>query len=101
MNLFTEVGLPKYPFRINHHLSTLFMGSCFTENIGSLLKRSMFPVNINPFGVTYNPASIGRQIEALLQKETYVDEELDQHNGLWFSFDHYTGFSSPDKGRVK
>jgi hypothetical protein len=97
MQLITQVELPEYPFRIDHHTPSLFMGSCFTENIGRLMERWMFPLTVNPFGVTYNPASISRQLEALMQKEAYVAEELNHHNELWFSFDHYTGFSSPER----
>ncbi|MFO7669857.1 MAG: GSCFA domain-containing protein [Bacteroidales bacterium] len=97
MQLITEVELHEYPFRIDHHTPSLFMGSCFTENIGRLMERWMFPLTVNPFGVTYNPASISRQLEALMQKEAYVAEELNHHNELWFSFDHYTGFSSPER----
>ena len=97
MKLITEVKLPEYSFRIDHRSSSLFMGSCFTENIGSLLERSMFPVCINPFGVTYNPASVARQLKALMLKEAYLPEDLEQYDGRWFSFDHYTGFSSPDQ----
>ena len=36
-------------------------------------------------------------LEALIHKEAYVAEDLDLYNELWFSFDHYTGFSSPDR----
>ncbi len=97
MKLITEVGLPEYPFLIDHHAHSVFMGSCFTENIGRLMERWMFPTTINPFGVTYNPASLCRQVGALMQKEAYLEEDLNDENGLWFSFDHYTGFSSPDK----
>ncbi len=97
MKLITEVGLPEYPFRIDYHAPSVFMGSCFTENIGRLLERWMFPVIVNPFGVTYNPASVARQLEALMQKEAYMAEDLNHENGLWFSFDHYTRFSSPDR----
>lgn len=97
MKLLTEVSLPEYSFRIDHHAPSIFMGSCFTENIGRLVKRSKFPVNINPFGTTYNPASLTKQLESLLRKARYVAEDLDKEKGLWFSFDHYTGFSSPDR----
>lgn len=97
MKLLTEISIPEYPFRLDHHAPSLFMGSCFTENIGRLLERSKFPISINPFGVTYNPVSVQRQLEALMNKEQYGNEDLDQHGGLWFSFDHYTGFSSPDR----
>jgi GSCFA family protein len=97
MKLLTEIILPEYPFRMDHHAPSLFLGSCFTENIGRLLERSMFPVSINPFGVTYNPDSVHRQLEALMDKEQYGAGDLDQHGGRWFSFDHYTKYSSPDR----
>ena len=91
MKLMTEVGLPDYPFRLDHESPVLLMGSCFTENIGRQLDRYLFPVCINPFGVTYNPLSVKKGLEALIHKEAYGPEELNMHNGLWFSFDHYTG----------
>lgn len=97
MNLITEVALPDYPFRLDHTSPTLMMGSCFTENIGRQLERYRFPVYINPFGVIYNPLSVKKGLEALIRKEAYSSEDLNQYNDLWFSFDHYTGFSSPDR----
>jgi hypothetical protein len=96
MKLITEVSLPDYPFRMDHRHPLLFMGSCFTENIGHLMERYLFRVCINPFGVTYNPVSVMKGLEALAGKEAYRQGDLDQTNGLWFSFDHYTRFSSPD-----
>ena len=97
MKLITEVALPDYPFSLDHKMPTLLMGSCFTENVGRQLERYRFPVCINPFGVTYNPLSVQKNLEALMQRETYGEEDLNLHNELWYSFDHYTGFSSPDR----
>lgn len=97
MKLLTEVSLPDYPFTLDHQSRVLMMGSCFTENIGRLMERYLFPVNINPFGVTYNPLSVKRGLEALMFKDAYEVEDLERHNDLWFSFDHSTLFSSPDQ----
>lgn len=97
MKLITEVALPEYPFRLDHQKPVLMMGSCFTENIGKILEGNLFPVCINPFGTTYNPLSVRKNLEALMHKEAYGVQDLRQHDGLWFSFDHYTGFSSPDR----
>ncbi len=97
MKLITEVALPEYPFKLDHQMPVLLMGSCFTENMGKQLDRYLFPVCVNPFGVTYNPLSVKMSLEALMHKETYGEEDLNLHNNLWFSFDHYTGFSSPDR----
>ncbi len=97
MKLITEVAIPEYPFKLDHQMPVLLMGSCFTENMGKQLDRYLFPVCVNPFGVTYNPLSVKKSLEALMHKETYGEEDLNLHNNLWFSFDHYTGFSSPDR----
>jgi len=97
MKLITEVALPEYPFKLDHQMPVLLMGSCFTENIGRQLERYLLPVCTNPFGVTYNPLSVKKNLEALMQKKAYKEDELNLHNDLWFSFDHYTGFSSPDR----
>lgn len=97
MKLITEVVLPDYPFRLDHQSQVLMMGSCFTENIGRQLERYLFPAIINPFGVTYNPLSVKKGLQALISKSAYAADELQFHKNLWFSFDHYTGFSSPDR----
>lgn len=97
MKLLTEVAIPNYSFQLDHQSPILMMGSCFTENIGKVLEKYLFPVCVNPFGVTYNPQSVKRGLEALLQREAYTENDLDHYNDLWFSFDHYTGFSSPDR----
>jgi hypothetical protein len=100
MKLITEVALPEYPFSLDHESPVLLMGSCFTENIGRQLERYRFPVCINPFGVTYNPLSVKRGLEALMDKDAYEAQDLNLHNNLWFSFDHYTGYSSPDRDKA-
>lgn len=100
MKLITEVSFPQYSFRLDHQMPLLLMGSCFTENIGRQLDRYLFPVCINPFGVTYNPLSVKRGLEALMSNKAYVREDLNFHDDLWFSFDHYTGFSSPDPDEI-
>lgn len=97
MKLITQVAIPVYPFKMDHQVPVVLMGSCFTENIGRQLERYRFPVCINPFGVSYNPLSVKKGLETLMNKQAYKEEDLDFHNELWFSFDHHTGFSSPDR----
>ncbi len=100
MKLITEVPIPEYPFKLDHSTTMLMMGSCFTQEMGRMLERYLFPVCINPFGVTYNPLSVLNGLEALSEKEIYTAEDLDYHNGLWFSFDHYTKFSHPEQNQA-
>jgi hypothetical protein len=72
----------------------LMMGSCFTEHVGQILDSYLFHVCINPFGITYNPLSVKKGLDALMDKDAYGTEDLDRHGDLWFSFDHDTGYSS-------
>ena len=94
MKLQSEVTLPQYPFQLDHQSPILMMGSCFTDNIGQLLEKYLFTVCVNPFGVTYNPLSVKKGLEALIQKEAYGPDDLDLYNDLWLSFNHDTGYSS-------
>jgi hypothetical protein len=43
------------PERISIRKPLLVIGSCFAENIGTILKEQLFDVQINPFGIVYNP----------------------------------------------
>ncbi len=97
-DLRTEVRVDPFPFSINYHTPVLFCGSCFAENMGSIMQSYKMPVLINPHGVVYNPLSVAQVIRSVLEGKTYTINHLHQHNGVWFSFDHYTRFSdeNPD-----
>jgi len=97
MNSFrTEIIIPPSPFKINHQSIILLIGSCFTENIGALLQEYKFNVDINPFGIVYNPISVLHNLETLFECKIFSKENLSFHNDLYFSFDHHGKFSDPD-----
>lgn len=72
------------------------MGSCFTENVGNKMSVLKYPVDINPFGILYNPRSIAHGLRLLLQKKRFTRDDLIHHQGLWHSLSHHSRFSSPD-----
>lgn len=92
----TEVHITPSPDKITHRSNIFFIGSCFTENIGVRMEEYKFRVDINPFGINYNPASVARNIEFLLDKKTFTRDKLHYYNERWFSFDHHSRFSHPD-----
>ncbi len=92
----TEVKIPEFGWKTGYRNSTLFMGSCFTENIGNKMSVLKFPVDLNPFGILYNPLSIAQGIHILLNKKLFTLEDLTKHDGLWHSFYHHGRFSSPE-----
>jgi hypothetical protein len=97
MDFRTEVNISPSENSISYRTGILFMGSCFTESIGSLMKELRFRVDVNPFGVNYNPSSVARNLWTLLNGKEFNGDELDTDGEKWFSFDHHSQFSHPDR----
>lgn len=73
------------------------MGSCFAEHIGQRLQQLRYPLLRNPFGLSYNPLSLARLLQRLLEQQNPLAEELFEHQGLWHHFDYHGSFSHPNK----
>lgn len=97
MLLQTKITIPEPPYKISYTTPCLLMGSCFSDYIGSIMEGYKFPLLMNPFGTLFNPASIAANLENLIEGKQYREEDLNFHEGLWFSFDHYTLFSGPER----
>jgi len=75
------------------------MGSCFADNIGKIMTGYKFPVMLNPFGTMFNPASLADNIRNLITGKEFTPDDLLYHNGLWISFNHYTGYTHPNRDK--
>ncbi len=93
----TIVDVPQTAEKIGHDNKVMFIGSCFSESIGQKLASHKFHVDINPFGVLYNPASIAQCLSILLKNKFFSEEDLNYANERWFSFLHHSDYSRPDK----
>jgi len=94
MQFRTEILLKKANRQIAYPNNVMLFGSCFAENIGNLLKINKFNVDINPFGVLYNPLSIENSLRILLEKREFSEKDLFLYNGVWNSFSHHGSFSN-------
>ncbi len=92
----TKVNIPKSNFEFDYHKSAVMMGSCFVENMGLKLKTNKYQVDVNPFGVIYNPVSVCNSLRLLMEKRDFGEDDLHFHNKLWFSFHHHSKFSNTD-----
>lgn len=95
----TIIDIPESEAKINHNQGIMLMGSCFSDSMGQKLGGYKFPVDINPFGVIYNPASISSSIEILIDNKIFTEEDISFANGRWFSFYHHSDFSHWDKDK--
>lgn len=97
MRFFTEIQIPEFPYQMDYSKSMMLFGSCFSENIGQKLLDLKFNVDMNPFGILYNPESIANSLRILLEKQVFTEDDLFQDQGLWNSFYHHSRFSDVDR----
>lgn len=93
----TIVDIQQFSWKTGYSRRNLFMGSCFTENVGNRMKDLKFDIDINPFGILYNPVSIANGLQFLIQNKEFKEADLIETDGLWHSFYHHGRFSFPDK----
>lgn len=78
----------------------MFIGSCFSENLGGKLQEFKFNVSINPNGTLFNPVSICRSILSYIQNKKYTSTDIFFHQELWKSWDHHSIFSNIDQDEI-
>jgi hypothetical protein len=96
MNFQTHIHIKRQPVlnSISYQNSMMLFGSCFAENIGKRLDNGKFKVDVNPFGVLYNPMSVAGAIKRLLQPEAWSTKDLFLHEGMYHSWFHHSSFSA-------
>ncbi len=96
----TIVDIPSFEWKVDYKSKIMLLGSCFAENTGVKLKRLKFNVDMNPFGIVYNPVSVKNSLDILLGQQTFSGDDLFEHNGQWNSWLHHSRFSSVDKNEA-
>ena len=95
MNFITPIQIPPSTIRIGYEHRTMILGSCFAEAIGQRLSDLLFPIDLNPFGILYNPDSIAAAIRRLMDGSLFTADELTRYDDLYHSLLHHGSFSAP------
>ena len=82
---------------LHHSDSVVLLGSCFSDNIGGKLNAALFNATVNPMGTLYNPMSIARGVQQLIDGTPVAGRDLFMQGGVWNSFDFHSRHSLPDK----
>lgn len=98
MKFRTEIHLSPSAFSISHSDRIMTMGSCFAESISAFLKKSGFIIDSNPFGIIYNPVSLLRSLQRLMEAKSFTTDDIFQQEGVYHSFWHHSRFSEADPG---
>lgn len=100
MQLITPVELPKDIPLIKHSDNLIILGSCFAENIGKQLMERQFKVDINPFGILYNPLSVAAALNQIISNKRYTTNDIFEFKDSWHSEMHHGSFSSVNQDEV-
>ncbi len=85
-------GSPLYQsFRTDSSDGLLFL----LKNIGSLLAENKFRVDMNPFGILYNPLSVSAAlVGGDIEGKVYQEKDLFLYKECWHSPMHHGSFSA-------
>lgn len=94
MNFRTEIK-PLLALRgmLQHSKPVLLIGSCFSDNMANRLLDSGFTVFANPLGTLYNPASIARAMDCMVNGTRANAGEIVEQDGLYHSFMAHSALS--------
>ena len=82
---------------LHHSDNVVLLGSCFSDNIGAKMHGALINATINPMGTLYNPMSIARGVQRLINNEPVAGKDLFMQSGVWNSYDFHSRHSMPDK----
>lgn len=97
----TEIEPLRPSFSIGHDDRIVLLGSCFSDNIGNRLSRDGFEAVHNPLGPHYNPLSLARVIENLLDGKTYSEADfISDSEGTAHCLDFASRYQAADPVRL-
>ncbi|MCH9659390.1 MAG: GSCFA domain-containing protein [Bacteroidetes bacterium] len=100
MKLQTNISLLPERDQIDYESKVLLLGSCFSENIGDKLEYFKFQNLQNPFGIIFNPVSIGKLIDRALTNRLFSEEDVFESKGLYHCFEVHSLVSAPKKSNL-
>ena len=95
MNLSTPVEIEPLQLRLGFDDRLMFVGSCFADSIGEVMREAGFNAAVNPFGVVYNPVSVAGSFERMSFRREFTAADVVECDGLFTSFYHHSRFSRP------
>lgn len=94
--LYTPVKFAGIGARLPFDAAVASMGSCFAERMARYLEAGGLEVSCNPCGIVYNAVSLADVWRRLRDERQYREEDFQEHQGLWFSWEHHGSFSRRD-----
>ena len=93
MNFTTQIPIPKNPNPIDYNSKIVSLGSCFAENMGDKFQYFKFQSTTNPFGIIFNPVSIEKIMDRVINDLLFTEEDLFFYNERWHCFEVHSDLS--------
>ena len=87
--------------KINLSDKILCIGSCFADMVGRKLGENKFNVNINPYGIAFNPYSIFNLLDCSIDNRFPPPHTYLKNQGVFYNYDLHSDFGSLDQGQLK
>ena len=100
MDLLLPFRIIPSPVKISYSDKIFFIGSCFSEEIGTQMQNLKFNVLQNPNGILYDPVSISSALNSYIQNKIFNEDDIFYLNDLWHSWQHHSVFSGMNKEDV-
>ena len=97
MEFRTQIPISPSNHSIDYNVKVLSLGSCFAENMSAKLSYYKFQNYTNPFGIIFNPISIEKLIDRVINKKYYTEKDIFFHNDHWHCFELHSQLSHVDE----
>jgi lysophospholipase L1-like esterase len=97
MNFTTPIPISKSNNPIDYSSRIVSLGSCFAENMDEKFQYFKFQITTNPFGIIFNPVSIERIIERVVNQDFFIEKDIFFHNERWHCFEVHSDLSHGNK----
>jgi lysophospholipase L1-like esterase len=94
----TKIDIQKNQNSIDYNSKIVSLGSCFAENMGDKFQYFKFQSATNPFGIIFNPVSIERIINRVVNDILFTEEDIFFHNERWHCFEVHSDLSHSNQG---
>lgn len=97
MQFTTKIPIQKYQNPITYESKIMALGSCFAENMSEKFDYFKFQNTTNPFGIIFNPVSIEKLVNRIVNKIEFTENDIFFHNDLWHCYEVHSELSNPNK----
>ena len=102
IKLSTEVNINPPDWKVTHRSKILTIGSCFAEVLGQQLGNYKFPVLSNPFGTVFNPLTICKIVDSVLdEKAPHPGLYLENTDGVCLHHDFHSSLWANSKSDLE